>query len=124
MPSTSEKRLSDDRSGWFDRQRKDRGRRALERQLEYQEEKAQGISDLEAMTRRIFMRAQTIRKKLNNIKPIAADTRVLEVGSGAHGLIFGFGGDAGIGVDPLAVDYKRLFPRWQPTAKTVAAIGE
>jgi len=111
-------------AAWFERKRKERGRRALERQLEYQEEKARHLSDLEATTHRIFMRAQTLRRKLNEIKPFAIDARVLEVGSGSHGLIFGFSGSAGIGVDPLAVDYKRLFPTWQPTAKTVAAIGE
>ncbi|MEO7658566.1 MAG: class I SAM-dependent methyltransferase, partial [Pyrinomonadaceae bacterium] len=46
------------------------------------------------------------------------------VGSGAHGLIFGFAAGLGVGVDPLAVDYKRLFPLLQQRAPTVAAIGE
>jgi len=61
---------------------------------------------------------------LEQIKPISADARVLEVGSGAHGLIFGFGSKFGIGIDPLAVNYKRLFPIWQKNAQTIAAIGE
>jgi SAM-dependent methyltransferase len=29
-----------------------------------------------------------------------------------------------VGVDPLAVDYSNLFPRWQRRAQTVAAVGE
>jgi SAM-dependent methyltransferase len=49
---------------------------------------------------------------------------VVEVGSGAHGLIFYFGAENGIGVDPLAVSYGSLFPRWQRRAHTIAAVGE
>lgn len=48
----------------------------------------------------------------------------MEVGSGAHGLIFGFGSRFGVGIDPLAVEYKRLFPVWQKNAMTAVAIGE
>jgi SAM-dependent methyltransferase len=39
-------------------------------------------------------------------------------------LIFGFASNFGIGLDPLAVDYKRLFTKLQKNAVTVAAIGE
>jgi ubiquinone/menaquinone biosynthesis C-methylase UbiE len=46
------------------------------------------------------------------------------VGSGAHGLIFGFGKGLAVGIDPLAVYYKRLFPKWQGRVQTIAAIGE
>jgi len=110
--------------GWFDEKRKERGRRALERQLDYQEKKAAGIADSDDLTRSIFLRSQVVRKKLNDIKPIRETDKMLEVGSGAHGLVFGFGGGFAVGVDPLAVDYKRLFPKWQHNAQTVAAIGE
>ncbi|MFN2412097.1 MAG: class I SAM-dependent methyltransferase [Pyrinomonadaceae bacterium] len=48
----------------------------------------------------------------------------MEVGSGAHGLIFGFANNFGIGIDPLAVEYKSLFPKLQRNARTIAAIGE
>jgi SAM-dependent methyltransferase len=74
------------------------------------------------------VRAQTIRRRLEEIRSISDEARILEVGSGAHGLIFGFGGsnngNFGVGVDPLAVDYKRLFPAWQRNTQTLAAIGE
>ena len=55
---------------------------------------------------------------------IVPDARVLEVGSGAHGLIFFFGAQRGIGLDPLAVQYVALFPQWQRRVTTVAAVGE
>jgi ubiquinone/menaquinone biosynthesis C-methylase UbiE len=112
------------KSGWFEKKLRERGLRALARQLEYQEKKASNLADSHEMSRNIFLRSQTIRQKLEKIKPITPDDKVLEVGSGAHGLIFGFGGNFGIGVDPLAVDYKRLFPKWQDNAQTIAAIGE
>ncbi len=110
---------------WLEKKRQERGRRALERQLDYQENKAAGLEGHEdELARTNFLRAQQIRRQLESIKPILPTDKVLEVGSGAHGLVFGFGGNVGIGVDPLAVDYKRLFPRVQATAVTVAAIGE
>jgi len=49
---------------------------------------------------------------------------VLEVGSGAHGLIFYFGSPNAIGVDPLAHHYSSLFPGWQRKATTIGAFGE
>lgn len=110
---------------WLEKKRYRRGRRALERQLEYQEKKAaETIQNDDEFLLSIFARARAIRQKLEEIHPIAPDANVIEVGSGAHGLIFGFGGGFGVGVDPLAVDYKRLFPKWQKDADTVAAIGE
>lgn len=61
---------------------------------------------------------------LEEVQSIKPDARVLEVGSGAHGLIFSFGARGGVGLDPLAVHYASLFPRWQRSAATVAAVGE
>ncbi len=111
--------------GWYDRKRRDRGRRALERQLDYQEDKSASFSGHEdEMVRANFVRSQQIRRKIESVKPFCESDKILEVGSGAHGLIFGLGGSFGIGVDPLAVDYKRLFPKIQNTAPTIAAIGE
>jgi len=110
---------------WLEKKRHERGRRALERQLEYQENKAAGLAGHEdALARTNFLRAQQIRRQLESIRTISPSDKVLEVGSGAHGLVFGFGTKLGVGVDPLAVDYKRLFPRVQASAVTVAAIGE
>ena len=112
-------------TGWSERAIKQRGRRALERQLEYQEAKALSLrgkaNDLATAN---FLRSQIIRKRLAEYLPIDEGTSVIEVGSGPHGLIFGFGACRGVGIDPLAVDYKRLFPELQCRANTVAAIGE
>ena len=107
--------------GW--RQR--RGKRALERQLDYQEHKSEAIRGHESETiARMMSRSATVRAKLEALGPIDPDARVVEVGSGAHGLIFYFGAKDGVGVDPLADHYATLFPAWQGRARTVAAFGE
>lgn len=112
-------------TGWFARKRHERGRRALERQLEYQQKKAAAMHGHEdELVRANFLRSQAVRRRLEQIKPLSETSAVLEVGSGAHGLVFGFAGSFGVGVDPIAVDYKRLFPKLQKNALTVTAIGE
>jgi SAM-dependent methyltransferase len=99
--------------------------RALERQLAYQERKAEHIRGHENDVINAMKRsAHRVRELLETFQPISSDARVIEVGSGAHGLIFYFGSETGVGVDPLAVSYGRLFPSWQHLAKTVAACGE
>ncbi|NNE67721.1 MAG: class I SAM-dependent methyltransferase [Pyrinomonadaceae bacterium] len=108
-----------------DRKRRERGERAVERQLDYQEKKSAAMTGDPHMTAlTIKARAQKIRTMLEEHKPIEPDSRVLEVGSGAHGLIFGFEEMLAVGIDPLAVEYKSLFPLWQNDATTVASIGE
>jgi len=111
-------------AGWFARKRKERGRRALERQLEYQKNKAAVVGDSPGMSRNLFLHSQAVRQKLEQVRRIESSDKILEVGCGAHGLVFGFGGNFCVGIDPLAVDYKRLFPKWQGNAMTTAAIGE
>lgn len=110
---------------WREATRRKLARRALERQLVYQERKAEHVRGHEdevilAMT----SASQRVRDLLEGFQPIAPDARVVEVGSGAHGLIFYFGSPHGIGIDPLAVHYGKLFPRWQSRATTIAAAGE
>jgi len=100
-------------------------RRALERQLTYQQHKAEHVRGHEqdviaAMTKS----SRRVRDLLETFQPVPSEARVIEVGSGAHGLIFCFGGEHRVGVDPLAADYCRLFPAWQRRASTVAAVGE
>jgi SAM-dependent methyltransferase len=99
--------------------------RALERQLDYQERKSKLVPGREAEIILQMQRAsKRVRDRIESFKSIADDAKVIEVGSGAHGLIFYFGARNGIGVDPLAASYASLFPQWQRTALTVAAIGE
>jgi SAM-dependent methyltransferase len=100
-------------------------RRALERQLEYQEKKAVHLRGHEEEVIAAMQKSsRRVRERLEKFKSIAEEARVIEVGSGAHGLIFYFGAKRGVGVDPLAVSYRRLFPRWQNCAPTIAAVGE
>ena len=99
--------------------------RALERQLAYQQHKAQHLRGHEdEVIAAMIKSSRRVRDLLEIFQPIANDARIIEVGSGAHGLIFCFGGERRVGVDPLAVDYGALFPRWQRRAHTVAAVGE
>jgi ubiquinone/menaquinone biosynthesis C-methylase UbiE len=65
-----------------------------------------------------------VEAKLATVRAIPEDARVLEVGSGAHGLIFFFSGSERVGVDPLAGHYRKLFPTWQDKARTITANGE
>lgn len=110
---------------WLEKKQWQRGKRALERQLDYQEKKAEILRDsaTEIMLN-VFSKARAVRQKLEAVKKIDASARIIEVGSGAHGLVFGFGDEFSVGIDPLAVEYKRLFPKWQEDTNTVAAIGE
>jgi SAM-dependent methyltransferase len=105
--------------------RHQRARRALTRQLAYQQKKAAAIRGQERDIVLAMMHASSrVRALLKSFHPIAPEARVLEVGSGAQGLIFFFGVERGVGVDPLAQSYAELFPEWQSRVATVAAFGE
>jgi SAM-dependent methyltransferase len=102
-----------------------RAQRALERMLKFQANKAAdflktGFDPSDNLQRKSLQ----VRNKLEEFQTIKDEARVLEVGSGAHGLIFFFGTRHGIGVDPLAHHYVSLFPTWQRRVSTVTAIGE
>ena len=102
-----------------------RAERALERQLEYQQHKAGRLRGHEPEVMASMRDAsERVSAVLQQVCPISPDARVLEVGSGAHGLIFFFDGGQRIGVDPLAHSYSGLFPAWQQKATTIAALGE
>ena len=110
---------------WAEKTRHRLAQRALERQLAYQQQKAEHLRGREDEVISAMMRSsRRVREILEAFQPIQPDARVIEVGSGAHGLIFYFGSQHGIGVDPLAVSYRSLFPKWQSRAPTVAAMGE
>jgi len=112
-------------AGWWERAKYRRGRRALERQLDYQRSKAQKLGGHEEeLVRLNFVRAQQVRSRLESIKPIATTDKILEVGSGVTGLVFNLPGAFAVGVDPLADEYKKLFPKVQRGTQTITAIGE
>ena len=102
-----------------------RAKRALERQLAYQQRKAERLKGHEAaIIDQMKAHSEAVRSKLEAVRPIAPNAKVLEVGSGAHGLIFYFDAAQKVGVDPLADHYATLFPAWQGRATTVTAFGE
>lgn len=110
---------------WGEATRRKLARRALERQLAYQERKAAHVRGREEeIIAAMNAASRRVRDFLETFQPIKPGARVVEVGSGAHGLIFYFDAQCGIGVDPLAVSYGKLFPRWQGCSPTVAALGE
>jgi SAM-dependent methyltransferase len=99
--------------------------RALERQLQYQQNKAKHLRGHEEEVIAAMQRSsRRVRETIEQFARIADDARVIEVGSGAHGLIFYFGARHAIGIDPLALSYSNLFPGWQSAATTIAAAGE
>ena len=113
------------RRGRAERARLRRARRALERQLDYQRAKAEKTRGREAEFIDAMRRhSARVRALIEDVRPIPPAARVLEVGSGAHGLVFYFGAERGVGLDPLAADYALLFPAWQRRAQTIAARGE
>ena len=100
------------------------GQRALERQLAYQDDKAVLLRGREEQVAAALRDAWgAVEAKVQRVAPLAADARILEVGSGAHGLVFGIRGRRAVGVDPLAVEYARLFPAWQADVPTLAGDG-
>ena len=110
---------------WLSQSVRRRASRALSRQLEYQNVKSKKVRGREAeVIAGMSLASKRVRSILEEIRLIQPDARVLEVGSGAHGLIFSFGTRKGVGLDPLAVQYASLFPGWQRTSATVAAVGE
>src|SRR5258705_6139352 len=67
-----------------------RAKRALERMLEFQNDKARHFLETgHDHSGALLRRSLEVRKKLEEFQQTGA--RVLEVGSGAHGLIFFFG---------------------------------
>jgi len=72
-----------------------------------------------------FMIAESrrVRAVIERTRQVQPYGRVLEVGSGAHGLIFHFDTTCRVGVDPLAHHYAALFPWWQRQASTITSLG-
>ena len=104
----------------------ERAERARIRQLAYMHSFAEEHRGREReMAEAMVAKAKGVRALIEQVRPVAADDRVLEVGSGGCGLIFNFGGDHGIGIDPLADDLRTLFP-WQRSSPvpTIRAEGE
>ena len=86
--------------------------RALARQLAYQQAKARTVPGREAeYVASMHRRSADVRRLIEAIRPLPPDARVIEVGSGAHGLIFHFGMTRGVGCDPWPPTTRTSFPR-------------
>jgi SAM-dependent methyltransferase len=111
---------------WFVGARHRRAQPALVRQLLYQRTRSKVLKGHEAaLVVALQRKSDGVRRLIEHFTVIPARARVLEVGSGSHGLIFYFNSQGPrVGIDPLAVDYARLFPSWQGRARTCAASGE
>jgi SAM-dependent methyltransferase len=97
----------------------------MDRQLDYQRQKAARLRGREQeVISWMIAHSREVRRMLSEVRPIPPDARVLEVGSGAHGLIFFFGAQNALGLDPLAHHYSKLFPAWQDRVLTISAGGE
>ena len=106
-------------------QQRQSAERALDLMLEFQRSKAHNLIETGYdPSQDLLVRSHEVRSLLEKFHHVRADARILEVGSGAHGLIFFFGAQRGIGVDPLAHHYVTLFPAWQRRVPTVSAYGE
>jgi SAM-dependent methyltransferase len=122
-------------SSWREKARYSRARRALDRQLLYQQKKADAFRSVGGLESEVVERrkrtAQDVRTWLEQAGKFPARARLLEVGSGSTGLIFYFDDfddfasrGLRVGVDPLAVEYAHLFPNIQRQVATCAASGE
>ena len=103
-----------------------RAERAKERQLDYMRAIAsEWAGDEKSINEGMIQRSKRVRSALERYQSIHPDDHVLEVGSGATGLIFNFGTSNCIGVDPLADHQRELFP-WQrkSSVPTLAVEGE
>ena len=102
-----------------------RARRALARQLAYQEQKSRAVrAALTRQTAGHLAHAQRLRSRLEQLGGWDQSLPMVEVGAGAHGHVFFMGAPLAVGIDPLAREYRRLFPEWQQGAVTMAAAGE
>ena len=103
-----------------------RAARARVRQLDYMRRFADEWRGREGeLTASMAEKARNIRSRIDAIRPVRPDDRVLEVGSGGCGIIFNWGGEHVLGIDPLAEELRALFP-WQRSSSvpTLTAEGE
>lgn len=112
-------------TSWWSGAHSRRAQRALERQLEYQRNLAAGQqTGAGPVTSDHGGKAAAVRELLPHIAS-APHLRVLEVGNGARGMIVQFpSGGLRVGLDPLAVDYRVLFPAWSGGFQRCAGFGE
>lgn len=110
---------------WWANARHRLSRRALERQVEYQRRVAQRLRDSGDPGPRVAENRPAEIDQLLSYVQLPERPRVLEVGTAGRGVLFYLSPAwLRIGVDPLALDYRFLFPPWTRSVQTCAAFGE
>src|SRR6266568_4872003 len=109
---------------WWADARHRLSQRALHRQLDYQKGLAQRLRGSGDGNATGLDKKAAVHELLIHVE-LPERPRVLDVGSGARGLLFNFP-RVGLqfAVDPLALDYRFLFPNWLPHVRKLAAFGE
>jgi SAM-dependent methyltransferase len=109
---------------WREAARRRQARRALQRQLDYQEGLALRQRD-GGEANPIGRHKKKAAQELLSHLELAERPRMLEVGGGGKGLLFYLpDGGLQVGVDPLALDYRSLFPAGAGGRLSCAAFGE
>ncbi len=110
---------------WWMRARTRRARRALERQLGYQKKLAEREHAGSGAGPPPTDSKAVVADSLLSHVALAASAHVLEIGNGARGLIAHLPqGGLRVAVDPLALDYRVLFPAWSRHFQRCVALGE
>jgi len=96
----------------------------MARQLAYIRAKTERLNNKAAtLVPELTERSRALRRRLEDVRPLGADVRLLEVGSGVTGHVFFFGAEKAVGVDPLADEFRPHFA-WHEQVRTIAAGGE
>ncbi len=112
-------------ANWWAGARHRLSQRALARQVEYQKGVAQRLrAQGDQAPSTTDSRPRAIDELLSYAH-FPEQSRVLEVGTAGRGVLFYLSPKwLRVGVDPLALDYRFLFPPWTRSVQTCAAFGE
>lgn len=110
---------------WWANAHRRSSRRALQRQVEYQRDVARKLRELgDPGPTQPAQRPASIDEVLSHAS-LPERPRVLEVGTAGRGVLTYLAPTwFRIGVDPLALDYRFMFPPWTRRVQTCAAFGE
>ena len=110
--------------GWWADAHRRLSQRALQRQVDYQKRVGQRLRDLGDQGLSVPTVPAAIVELLSHAQ-LPDRPRVLEVGTAGRGLLCYLPSTwQRVGVDPLALDYRFIFPPWTRLVQTCAAFGE
>jgi SAM-dependent methyltransferase len=110
---------------WWADARHRLSQRALQRQADYQKGVAQRLRDHGDQAPSGAEKKPPAVEELLSYAQLPERPRVLEVGTAGRGVLFYLSPTwVRVGVDPLALNYRFLFPPWTRRVQTCAAFGE